>query len=170
MTSPPPRPFLIWPDPRLRRPADPVAGVDAEVLALWDEMLRAMYAMPGVGLAAPQIGVGLRLAVIDCSTGARAPVRLANPEFVWQSEKTETHPEGSPNLPGLTAPVTRPAEIGLRFLDESGAVVERVFAGLWAASAQHQLEHLDGRLFVERLGPVKRRLLLSRHAKRQRRG
>lgn len=163
--------FLLWPDRRLAAVAAPVGRVDAEVLALWERMLRAMYAMPGFGLAAPQIGVARRLAVVDCAQdGGRAPVRLANPELLEASAETRAHDEASPNLPGVSARVARPAAVKIAYLDHSGARTERWFEGLWATSVQHQIDHLEGRLFVDRLSRVKRRMVLDRYAKLRRRG
>ncbi|MSU88153.1 peptide deformylase [Rhodobacteraceae bacterium 2CG4] len=162
-----PRPYLIWPDKRLSQVAAPVAAVDDAVRALWDEMLEAMYAMPGVGLAAPQLGVGLRVVVVDAGAD-RKPLRMANPKILEWSLETEAGQEGSPNLPGLRAEVIRPCDVTVQWLDETGARRERHLTGLWARSLQHQVDHLEGRLFIDRLGPVKRRMLLQKHAKRQR--
>lgn len=158
----PPR-ILRWPDARLRTRAAPVLSVDDGVRAVWEAMLAAMYAMPGVGLAAPQIGVMRRLAVLDCSEGADAPVRLADPELLQVSETVQTIREASPCLPGISAEVTRPARVRARYLDETGASVERDFEGLWATSLQHQIDHLDGRVFLDRLGETRRRMLLSHY-------
>lgn len=163
------RPFLIYPDKRLKAVAIPVEKVDANIHALWDEMLAAMYLMPGVGLAAPQIGVSRRVIVVDASPTSDSPLRLANPEVLSTSEAQNSHSEGSPNLPGLRAEVTRPAEVTVRFLDRDGVTVERSLSGLWATSVQHQIDHLNGMLFFDRLGPVKRRMLLTKHAKTRRR-
>lgn len=161
--------FLLWPDRRLRTPAAPVERVGDEERAIWARMLEAMYAMPGVGLAAPQIGVALRLAVVDCAEGARAPVRLANPEILDASAETREHDEASPNLPGVHARVTRPARVHVRYLDETGAETERWFDGLWSTSVQHQIDHLDGLVYVDRLSRTKRRMVLDRYAKLKRR-
>ena len=163
-------PFLIFPDKRLKMPAAPVTAVDDDLRALWERMLKAMYDMPGVGLAAPQIGVGQRAIVVDASDSRDQPVRMANPRIVSASAETAAQREGSPNLPGLFADVTRPATVTVAFLDAGGANAERMFTGLWAASVQHNIDHLDGKLFVDRLSPVKRRMLLAKHAKAQRRG
>ncbi|SET24029.1 peptide deformylase [Oceanicella actignis] len=163
------RPFLRWPDPRLRAVCAPVGRVDDEVRRIWDDMLDSMYAMPGVGLAAPQIGVMLRLAVVDCSEGRDGAVRMADPELLAASTELAVHKEGSPNLPGVWEDVARPSWARIGYLDETGARVEREFAGLWAASALHQLDHLDGRLFIERLSPLRRRRALERARKAQRR-
>lgn len=159
------RPFLLWPDRRLRSAADPVAGVDDEVRAIWDDMLDSMYAMPGVGLAAPQIGIMKRLAVMDCSADGTEPVRMANPVLLHASVKPRVHEEASPNLPGISAEVERPRAVTLRYLDETGAEVERDFVHLWATSAQHQLDHLDGKVYLDRLKPARRQRLLSTYMK-----
>ena len=163
------RPFLMAPDKRLRTICPPVDAVDEHVRAVWDEMLAAMYAMPGVGLAGPQIGEMLRLAVVDCSDGRDEPVRMANPEVLHASARLREHEEGSPNIPGLFAKVERPRAITARYLDENGAVTERDFVGLWATSVQHQIDHLNGKLFVDHLSPVKRKMLLAKHAKNMKR-
>jgi len=161
------RPFLMVPDKRLRTACPPVEAVDDGVRAVWDEMLAAMYAMPGVGLAGPQIGEMRRLAVVDCV--GEAPVRMANPEVLHASVKLREHEEGSPNLPGLFAKVERPRAITARYLDEHGGVVERDFVGLWATSVQHQIDHLNGKLFIDHLSPVKRKMMLAKHAKNMKR-
>ncbi len=163
------RPFLMVPDKRLRTVCPPVEAVDDGVRAVWEDMLAAMYAMPGVGLAGPQIGEMRRLAVVDCSDGRDAPVRMANPEVLHASVTLREHEEASPNLPGLFATVARPRAVTVRFLDESGAVVERDFVGLWATSVQHQIDHLNGKLFIDHLSPVKRKMLLAKHAKNRKR-
>lgn len=163
--------FLLWPDKRLKTVADPVEKVGPDEVAIWDRMLKAMYGMPGVGLAAPQIGVMRRLAVIDCAEqGMRAPIRLANPELIDTSPETNDHEEASPNLPGVFAKVTRPAMAKVRYLDESGAVMERWFEGLWATSVQHQIDHLNGMVFVDRLSRTKRKMILDRFTKLRKRG
>ena len=155
------RPFVPFPNPVLKARAAEVAAVDDDVRAIWDEMLAAMYAMPGVGLAAPQLGIGLRLAVLDCSDTKDQPVRLANPVLVRASDEKDSIVEGSPNLPGVTAIVGRPHEVEVRYLDAQGEERSQVFHGLWATSVQHQLDHLDGKLFFDRLGTVKRQRLLA---------
>lgn len=162
--------FAPWPQAGLRRAARPVAGVDDAVLAIWREMRAAMYETRGiVGLAAPQLGHPVRLAVLDCSQSRTEPLRLANPEIVWVSAETAVHEEGSPHLPGLSASVARPAEVRVRFMNETGATMECQFDGLWAVSAQHQIDHLDGRMFFDRLSRLKRDRLLAKHAKQRRR-
>ncbi len=160
------RPVLLWPDPRLRRPAAPVDGITDAVRAIWDDMVDTMEAVPGVGLAAPQIGVMLRLAVVDASEARGRAIRMANPEILHASVEPRTHEEASPNLPGVSARVTRPRAVTVRYLDEAGAVAERDFVHLWATSVQHQIDHLDGRLYVDRLSRVRRDMVLRRARRR----
>jgi peptide deformylase len=154
-----------WPAAVLRTPAAPVAAVDDAVRAVWDDMVDTMEAMPGYGLAAPQIGIGLRLAVVDCSTARGQAVRLANPLVLAASDEVFPWREASPNLPGIAALILRPARVTVRFLNSDGAQEEREFRDLWATSVQHQIDHLDGRMFWDRLGPVKRRMLLEKARK-----
>ncbi len=161
------KPFLMWPDTRLRSAAAPVDAIDDRVRAIWDDMLDSMYAMPGVGLAAPQIGVMERLAVLDCSDGHNEPIRLANPEILHSSARLNIHEEGSPNVPGHFAKVSRPRAVTVRYLDEAGATQERDFVQLWATSVQHQIDHLNGVMFFDHLSPLKRKMLLAKHAKGQ---
>jgi peptide deformylase len=159
------RPILAWPDARLRRPADPVEAVTDEIRAIWDDMVDTMRAMPGVGLAAPQIGVMLRLAVVDAASGQAPPIRLANPEIVEASAEMRVHDEASPCLPGVSARLKRPRQVSVRFLDPGGASVTRDFEGLAATSVQHQIDHLDGKLYFDRLSRMKRDMLLKRAQK-----
>lgn len=159
------RPFLRWPDPRLKARAEPIDAVTDDIRKIWDEMVAAMQALPGAGLAAPQLGVMLRLAVLDISGAAGPIVRLANPELLEASEELAEYAEGSPNLPGVWAKIPRPKRVKLRFLDESGEQVEREFEGLSSIAAQHQLDHLDGRMYFEHLKPIKRRMLLDKAKK-----
>ncbi len=162
------RPFLIWPDTRLKRLAEPVASVDDGVRALWEEMLEAMYAMPGFGLAAPQLGLARRVIVVDAGADKK-PLRMANPELLHSSVKMREHEEASPNFPGFSAVVERPRAVTVRYLNEAGTDTETDLVGLWATSVQHQIDHLNGKLFFDRLSPVKRRMLLDKYAKQQRR-
>ena len=163
------RPFLMYPDQRLRSSCPPVKTIDEAIRAAWSEMLAAMYAMPGVGLAGPQIGEMQRIAVVDCSDDRNAPIRMANPEVLYASSRLRAHDEGSPNIPGLWAKVERPRAITAKYLNENGAVIERDFVGLWATSVQHQIDHLNGKLFVDHLSPMKRKMLLAKHAKNMKR-
>ncbi|MEM7613701.1 MAG: peptide deformylase [Pseudomonadota bacterium] len=160
-----PRPFIMYPDPRLRSEAAPLEEIDDAARALWDEMLAAMYAMPGVGLAANQLGVLRRLIVLDASDTRDQAMRLANPVILHESIEGRTHQEGSPNLPGLWAEVTRPRAVTVSYMDEEGAAAEREFVGLWATSVQHQIDHINGKLFIDHLSPMKRRMLVARYSK-----
>jgi len=162
------RPFVMWPHPALRSAAAPVAAITQEIRALWDEMVEAMEAMPGVGLAAPQLGVGLRLAVVDASDKRGQAVRLANPEILHASVEPREHQEASPNLPGVSAVITRPRAVTVRFLNAAGAMEDRDFVGLWATSVQHQVDHLDGRMYFDRLSRLKRERLIKRAGKLRR--
>lgn len=163
------RPCLPWPDKRLRTAASPVERITDDIRAIWDDMVDTMEAMPGLGLAAPQIGVMLRLAVVDCSRERGQVVRMANPELLHASAKFRDHEEASPNLPGVSARIERPRAVTLRFLNASGEVEERDFVGIWATSAQHQLDHLEGRMYFDRLGKVKRQMLLKKAEKLRKR-
>lgn len=162
------RPFVMFPNPVLKRRAHEIETVSDAERAIWDDMLVAMYAMPGVGLAAPQLGIRLRLAVMDCSPSKDQPIRLANPEIIWSSDHQSSFEEASPNLPGASAWIDRPAEVQVRYLDEAGLSTERKFTDLWATSIQHQIDHLNGMLFFDRLSNLKRRRLLEAWRKQKR--
>jgi peptide deformylase len=159
------RPILPWPDKRLRTPADSVEAITDDIRAIWQDMIDTMEAMPGVGLAAPQIGIGLQLAVVDASDERGRAIRLANPEIIEVSPETSEHPEASPNLPGVSAKITRPARVDVAFTDAMGLRVRQEFVGLWATSVQHQIDHLNGRMFFDNLSRTKREMLLKRARK-----
>ncbi len=156
------RACLRWPDARLRSPAAVVASITDDIRAIWADMVDTMEAMPGYGLGAPQIGVMLRLAVVDCSTARGQAVLMANPEVLHASGQMRDHEEASPNLPGVSAVITRPRAVTVRFLNAEGAVEDRDFVHLWATSVQHQIDHLNGRMYFDRLSKVKRDMLLRR--------
>ena len=159
------RTIVPWPDRRLRSVAAPVETVTDEIRSLWDEMIDVMEAMPGVGLAAIQLGVMQRLAVVDASEERGQPVRMANPEVLHASAKLRGHEEASPNLPGVSSVIERPRAVTVRFLNEAGELEERDFVGLWATSVQHQIDHLNGKMYFDHLSPMKRQMLLRRAAK-----
>jgi peptide deformylase len=159
------RTILRWPDKRLRTPAGDVTQITDDVRAVWRDMVETMDAMPGVGLAAPQVGVMLRLAVVDTSEARNTRILLANPEVIDASAIMNVHEEASPCLPGVSARVSRPRGVRVRYLDETGGVTERDFVGLDATSVQHQIDHLAGRLYFERLSKIKRDMLIKRAAK-----
>ena len=159
------RPILQWPDKRLRTPAADVAAITDDVRAIWDDMIATMEAMPGVGLAAVQIGVMQRLAVVDASDKRGQAVRMANPEVLHASVQPRDHEEASPCLPGVSAKITRPRAVTVRFLNAAGEIEEKDFVGLWATSVQHQIDHLAGRMYFDRLSKTKRDMLLRKAAK-----
>ncbi len=161
------RPFVMWPDKRLRSAADPVETINDDIRAIWDEMVFAMDAMPGVGLAAVQLGIMLRLAVVDASDERGRAVRMANPEILHSSIEYREHEEASPNLPGLSARIKRPRAVTVRFLNEKDIIDRQDFVGLWATSVQHQIDHLEGRMFFDNLSKVKRDMLLKKARKRK---
>ncbi len=164
------RPFVPFPDKRLRTPAEPVAVVNETVRMIWDDMVETMDAMPGVGLAAPQIGIMLRLAVVDASDKRGQAVKMANPEVLHASVQMRKHEEASPNLPGVSAVIERPRAVTVRFLNEDGQIEDRDFVGLWATSVQHQIDHLNGKVFIDHLSPVRRKMLAARVEKLRKRG
>lgn len=159
------RPFLPWPDKRLRTPAAPVETITDEIRRIWADMVETMDAMPGYGLAGPQIGVMQRLAVVDCSEERGKAVLMANPEILHASGQMREHEEASPNLPGVSAVISRPRAVTIRFLNADGVIEERDFVHLWATSVQHQIDHLNGKMYFDRLSPLKRQMLLKRAAK-----
>lgn len=159
------RPILAWPDKRLRSPAVPVEKITNEIREIWDDMIETMDAMPGYGLAAPQIGVMLRLAVVDCSDERGRALRLANPEILSSSSERNQWDEASPNLPGVSAKVARPASVTVAFTNAEGHRIRQDFEGLWATSVQHQIDHLNGRMFFDNLSRTRRDMLLKKARK-----
>lgn len=162
--------ILIAPNPILKARARPIKPADADLVRdLMPRMFAAMYKAPGIGLAAPQVSQGLRLVVIDLMPNdKRQPHSLINPEVVAASEELATREEGCLSLPGQYADITRPARVKVRYLDEAGAKREIEADGLLAACLQHEIDHLDGILFVDHLSPLKRNMIMRRLAKEQR--
>ncbi|MES2712647.1 MAG: peptide deformylase [Pseudomonadota bacterium] len=160
-------PILLVPDARLRQKSRPVAQGDTEaVRPLIQRMFHTMYEAPGIGLAAPQVGSLLRVVVIDLQRDeTRSPLAMINPEIVAQSPELATREEGCLSLPGQYADVTRPARVRVRYLDETGAKKEVEGEDLLAACLQHEIDHLDGVLFVDHLSVLKRNMLLRKLAK-----
>ena len=159
------RPFIPYPDKRLKTVVPPVETVTDEVRGIWDDMVETMDAMPGYGLAGPQIGVMMQLAVVDCSDERGKAVRMANPRVLHASVQLREHEEASPNLPGMSAVISRPRAVTVAFLNESGEQEERDFVGLWATSVQHQIDHLNGKMYFDNLKPVKRQMFLKKAKK-----
>ncbi len=161
-------PIITAPDPRLKVVSDEVEVVDAATRKLMDDMLETMYAAPGIGLAAVQVGVPKRIIVIDVSDGndaPRSPVFLVNPEIVWVSDDDACREEGCLSLPEQFAEVTRPARIRVRHLDYDGEVRELEADDLLATCIQHEMDHLEGILFVDRISALKRNIILRRLVK-----
>ncbi|WP_291729426.1 peptide deformylase [Leisingera sp. F5] len=156
---------LPWPDKRLRTKAEDVSEITGEIREIWTDMVDTMDAMPGVGLAANQIGVMLRLAVVDGSTERGRAVKLANPEILHSSIELREHDEASPNLPGVSAKIKRPRAVTVRFINEQGMVDRKDFIGIEATSVQHQIDHLNGRMYFDRLSKVKRDMLIRKAKK-----
>ncbi|WP_308917488.1 peptide deformylase [Jannaschia sp. LMIT008] len=165
------RPILLHPDPRLKKVATPVDDLSDELRALADDMLETMYDAPGIGLAAPQVGVGQRLIVLDCvkeEGAAPQPTIMFNPEVLASSDDRSTYEEGCLSIPEHFADVERPAEVTVRWIDRDGREVTRDMDGLWATCVQHEVDHLDGRLFIDYLTPLKRQLITRKMQKLKR--
>ena len=165
------RPILIHPDPRLRKVCDPVADLNDDLRKLADDMLETMYDAPGIGLAAPQVGAMNRLIVLDCvkEEGASPrPLIMFNPEVVAASDETSVYEEGCLSIPEQYAEVTRPAEVEVAWIDRAGKAQREVFAGLWATCVQHEIDHLNGKLFIDYLTPLKRQLITRKMQKLKR--
>ena len=165
-----PIPILIAPHPVLKAKSRKVADADADqVRALIPRMFAAMYNAPGIGLAAPQVGVSLRMAIIDLQADeTRSPVVLVNPEIVARSSELATREEGCLSMPNQFADVSRPARVVVRFEDAQGVRTEIEAEGLLAACLQHEIDHLDGVLFVDHISALKRNMLMRKLAKEQR--
>jgi peptide deformylase len=160
-------PILVVPDPMLKARTRPVGPEDFEqVRSLVPRMFATMYRAPGIGLAAPQVGVGLRFAVVDLQPDDnRAPIVLINPDVIARSEEMATREEGCLSLPGQYADVTRPARVTVRYTDIEGVRQQVEAEGLLSACLQHEIDHLDGILFVDHLSALKRNMILRRLAK-----
>jgi peptide deformylase len=157
--------------PALQTPAEPVGEITDDVQRLIDDMIDTMYAAPGIGLAAPQVGVSLRVCVIDLSVGKRGGelITLVDPEFV-ERDGMQLEDEGCLSLPGFTATVPRPARVVVRGRDRHGAPRTVEGTGLLARALQHEIDHLDGRLFIDRLRGLKREMIVRKVRKLERAG
>jgi len=166
-------PIITAPDQRLQSSALPVTSVDAEIRRLMDDMLETMYSAPGIGLAAPQVGISKRVLVIDVNMNENGepgdPLLVANPTLSWISENKKTTEEGCLSLPGQYAEVERPAQIRVKFIDQHNRNQEFEVDGLVAACLQHEMDHLDGRLFIDHLSRLKKNMILRKLAKSKRR-
>ena len=157
-------PILIAPDPRLKKTSTPVKAVDAEIRKLMDDMLETMYQAPGIGLAAPQVGVLKRVIVLDIAREGEPPqpLRLANPEVVWVSDDDAVYNEGCLSVPEHYADVARPASCRVKYLDHENKSREIAADGLLATCLQHEIDHLDGVLFIDHLTSLKRNMILRK--------
>ncbi|SMH41224.1 peptide deformylase [Maritimibacter sp. HL-12] len=162
------RSILIHPDPRLKKVADAVPDLSDPLRQLADDMLETMYDAPGVGLAAPQVGVLQRVIVADPVKDPNEtpqPIVMFNPEVLLSSDETSVYEEGCLSIPDQYAEVTRPAEVRLRWLDLHGNEQERDFAGFWATVLQHEIDHLNGKLFIDYLSPMRRQMMTRKSQK-----
>ena len=157
-------PILVAPNPILKKKAEPVEKVDAEIVKLMDDMLDTMYDAPGIGLAAPQVGVSKRVLVMDVAREGDEPqpVRMANPEIIWESEDTAPYEEGCLSFPDQYAEVIRPAQVKVRYLNEKNESCEIEADELMATCVQHEIDHLDGVVFVDYLSTVKRSMIMRK--------
>ena len=162
--------IITAPDPRLKIKAKPVAKVDAKVRRLMDDMVETMYHAIGIGLAAPQVVATQRVLVVDVAREGEKPqpMRIANPEILWRSEETMVANEGCLSLPEHYADVERPKAIRLRYLDHENEIREIDAEGLLATCLQHEIDHLDGVLFVDHISALKRGMILRKLAKSKR--
>ena len=161
---------LPWPHPLLRSKAQQVEAITDDIRAHWADMIDTMEAMPGVGLAAVQIGVPLALAVVDASDARGQAIRMANPMVLHASAQMRRHEEASPNLPGVYALIERPRAVTVRFMNAAGDWEEKDFVNLWATSVQHQIDHLAGKMYFDHLSPLKRSMLIKKAEKLRVRG
>jgi peptide deformylase len=164
------RPILILPDERLRAIAEPIATVDDEVKQLAKDMLDTMYEAPGIGLAAPQVGELRRMVVMDLAKEGEdpGPIVMVNPEILKYSDETVITEEGCLSIPELYYDVERPAEVTVRYTDLDGKVVEREASDRLAICIQHELDHLDGVLYIDYLSRLKRDRVLKKFQKAER--
>lgn len=165
------RPILLHPDPRLKKHCEPIEDLTDALRDLADDMLHTMYEAPGVGLAAPQIGVLQRLIVLDCvkeEGEAPRPLVMFNPEIVAASDETSVYEEGCLSIPDHYADVTRPAAVTVKWMDQNGAEQSQEMTGLWATCVQHEIDHLNGKLFLDYLKPLKRQMITRKMTKYKR--
>ncbi len=165
------RHIILHPDPRLKKVAAPVADLSDDLRALANDMLETMYDAPGIGLAAPQVGVMNRLIVLDCVKGeneAPRPLVMFNPEVLAVSDERNVYEEGCLSIPEQFADVERPAAVRVGWLDQTGTPREEEFSGLWATCVQHEIDHLEGKLFIDYLKPLRRQMITRKMVKMKR--
>ncbi|WP_032112807.1 peptide deformylase [Candidatus Paracaedibacter symbiosus] len=163
---------LTAPDPRLKQVAAPVTAVTDEIRQLMNDMLETMYANDGMGLAATQVGVLKRVVVMDMNAGEEGlptnPIKMANPEILWRSEDTSALMEGCLSVPGQRGEVVRAVSLKLRYLDENNTLQEIDADGILATCIQHEIDHLDGILYIDHLSRLKREIILKKLQKLKR--
>ena len=165
------RPILLHPDPRLKKICADVPDLTDELRMLADDMLQTMYDAPGVGLAAPQIGILHRLIVLDCvkEEGETArPLIMFNPEIIASSDEKNVYEEGCLSIPDLFADVTRPKTVQVRWMDRDGNEQNEEMDGLWATCVQHEIDHLEGKLFIDHIKPIRRQMITRKMVKLKR--
>lgn len=164
------RDILIHPDPRLKTVADPVKDPSA-MKSLAEDMLETMYHAPGIGLAAPQVGILQRLLVMDCEKEEGAspkPMVLINPQIIWASDEVSVYEEGCLSIPEIYNDIERPSEVDVTWQNLDGEDQSARFDGLWATCVQHEIDHLDGKLFIDYLKPLKRQMITRKMQKLKR--
>ena len=158
--------IILHPDPRLKKVCIPVTNIDNSIKKLCYDMVDTMYKYSGVGLAASQIGVLKRIITIDCSEQEKKnPIILINPEIVWSSDEHIFFEEGCLSIPNIREEIKRPSSVRVKFLDSNGILKEDLFEGLWATCIQHEIDHLNGKLFIDYLGPIKRLFITKKMKK-----
>ena len=161
-------PIILHPDPRLKKTAAEIADSSDELRTLGKDMLETMYAAPGIGLAGPQVNVMKRIIAVDCHKQDEEeprPLVMINPRIIASSDEQNTYEEGCLSIPDLFADVTRPAEVQVEWIDLDGTAQTEEFAGLWATCVQHEIDHLDGKLFIDYLKPLKRQMITRKMVK-----
>ena len=165
------RPILIHPEPKLRKKALPVTVVSDQLLTLADDMLETMYEAPGIGLAAPQVGALIRLIVLDCNHSEDQnldAIQMFNPEVLFASDEKNTHEEGCLSIPDQYGEVENNFTTIIYAFDRTGIEEQRTFEGLWATCVQHEIDHLNGKLFIDYLTPLRRQLITRKMKKLKR--
>ena len=162
------RPILLHPNPKLKKICEPVLEIDDSLIKLSDDMLETMYHAPGIGLAASQVGVLTRIIVMDCEKEEAAkgkPIVMINPEVVASSDEENIYEEGCLSIPEHFAEIKRPTSVQVRWLDRNGNEQEQEFDGLWSTCVQHEIDHLNGKLFIDYLGTIKKQLITRKMQK-----
>ena len=163
-------PIITLPDPILRKVAEPIERVDADLRRLMDDMFATMYEAPGVGVAAPQIGISRRLIVMDPTKDEEEnqPLAMVNPKLLERSDTLRVHEEGCLSIPDFTAEIERPAKARVAFIDREGKPREMELEGIWSTLVQHEIDHLNGILFIDYLSRLKRDMVVRKFTKQKR--